>query len=81
MRRKAAPQASQQRALAPGPMAVLRALADRPGRVVSRAELLSALPKGEEGHAVWSEERGAVIARKRACEAGCSPKPVQWGTP
>jgi uroporphyrinogen-III synthase len=40
------------RPLAPGPMAVLRALADRPGRVVSRAELLSALPKGEEGHAV-----------------------------
>ncbi|HSP39145.1 MAG TPA: uroporphyrinogen-III synthase [Frankiaceae bacterium] len=33
--------------LAPAPMAVLRALAERPGRVLSRAELLGALPTSE----------------------------------
>jgi uroporphyrinogen-III synthase len=40
-------------ALAPGPLAVLRALAREPGRVLSRADLLHALP-GENGdeHAV-----------------------------
>lgn len=38
--------------VAPAPMAVLRALAARPGRVVSRRELTSALPSGGEEHAV-----------------------------
>jgi uroporphyrinogen-III synthase len=33
-------------------MAVLRALADAPGRVFSRAELLRALPRGADEHAV-----------------------------
>ncbi|WP_081975411.1 uroporphyrinogen-III synthase [Modestobacter caceresii] len=38
--------------LAPGPMAVLRALARRPGVVVSRADLLSDLSGGGDAHAV-----------------------------
>ncbi|GHF23656.1 uroporphyrinogen III methyltransferase [Amycolatopsis deserti] len=38
--------------VAPAPMAVLRALAREPGRVVSRRELTSALPSGGEEHAV-----------------------------
>ncbi|GAA3169564.1 uroporphyrinogen-III synthase [Blastococcus jejuensis] len=38
--------------LAPGPMAVLRALASRPGHVVPRAELTASLPGGGDGHAV-----------------------------
>ncbi|WP_164702261.1 uroporphyrinogen-III synthase [Modestobacter sp. KNN46-3] len=38
--------------LAPGPMAVLRALARRPGVVVSRADLLSELSGGGDAHAV-----------------------------
>ncbi|PXY32468.1 uroporphyrinogen-III synthase [Prauserella muralis] len=38
--------------VAPAPMAVLRALAERPGRVVSRRELTAALPSGGEEHAV-----------------------------
>jgi uroporphyrinogen-III synthase len=38
--------------LAPGPMAVLRALAARPGAVLSRAELVPVLPGGGDGHAV-----------------------------
>ena len=39
--------------LPPGPMAVLRALARRPGRVLSRSELLIALPgAGSDEHAV-----------------------------
>ena len=38
--------------LAPGPMAVLRALAGRPGTVVSRPELIGSLPGGGDGHAV-----------------------------
>ncbi|MGH3736616.1 MAG: uroporphyrinogen-III synthase [Micromonosporaceae bacterium] len=37
---------------APAPMAVLRALAQRPGRVFARADLLRALPRGADGHAV-----------------------------
>lgn len=40
------------RTVAPAPMAVLRALAERPGRVVSRAELTAVLPDGGEEHAV-----------------------------
>ncbi|MGY1804129.1 uroporphyrinogen-III synthase [Blastococcus sp. SYSU D00922] len=38
--------------LAPGPMAVLRELARRPGHVVPRPELVAALPGGGDGHAV-----------------------------
>ncbi|MGH3714206.1 MAG: uroporphyrinogen-III synthase [Micromonosporaceae bacterium] len=37
---------------APAPMAVLRSLAQKPGRVLSRAELLRTLPRGADGHAV-----------------------------
>ncbi|MEV6831784.1 uroporphyrinogen-III synthase [Amycolatopsis sp. NPDC051102] len=40
------------REVAPAPMALLRALAATPGRVVSRRELISALPGGGEEHAV-----------------------------
>ena len=38
--------------LAPGPMAVLRELARRPGHVVPRPELIGSLPGGKDGHAV-----------------------------
>ncbi|MQA10785.1 MAG: uroporphyrinogen-III synthase [Pseudonocardiaceae bacterium] len=48
------------RPLAPTPMAVLRALAVQPGRVVSRRELIAALPNGGETHAVET-----AIARLR----------------
>lgn len=49
------------RPLAPGPMAVLRALAATPGRVLSRAALLVALPRGADEHAVEM-----AVARLRA---------------
>lgn len=49
------------RPLAPAPMAVLRALAARPGRVMSRAALLRALPQGADEHAVEM-----AVARLRA---------------
>ncbi len=50
------------RQLAPAPMALMRTLARQPGRVVSRSDLLAALPGGgEDTHAV---ETG--IARLRA---------------
>ena len=49
------------RALAPAPMAVLRALAGSPGRVLSRAALLQALPRGADEHAVEM-----AVARLRA---------------
>ncbi len=49
------------RTLAPGPMTLLRALAERPGRVIARAELLRALPRSADGHAVEM-----AIARLRA---------------
>jgi len=38
--------------LAPGPLAVIRALAVEPGRVVSRDELATVLPGDGDGHAV-----------------------------
>jgi hypothetical protein len=38
--------------LPPGPMAVLRELARRPGHVVPRADLIASLPGGGDGHAV-----------------------------
>ncbi|MFI5935685.1 uroporphyrinogen-III synthase [Actinoplanes sp. NPDC051494] len=47
--------------LAPAPMAVLRALATMPGRVLSRAALLRALPRGADEHAVEM-----AVARLRA---------------
>jgi uroporphyrinogen-III synthase len=40
------------RPLAPAPMAVLRALAEVPGRVLARAALLTVLPRGADEHAV-----------------------------
>nr|WP_296076686.1 uroporphyrinogen-III synthase [uncultured Actinoplanes sp.] len=49
------------RPLAPAPMAVLRALATVPGRVLSRAALLHALPPGADEHAVEM-----AVARLRA---------------
>ena len=47
--------------LAPAPMAVLRALASVPGRVLSRAALLRTLPRGADEHAVEM-----AVARLRA---------------
>jgi uroporphyrinogen-III synthase len=52
--------------LAPGPMAVLRALARRPGVVVSRPDLLSELSGGGDAHAVEM-----AVTRLRA--ALCAP--------
>ncbi|MEV4618688.1 uroporphyrinogen-III synthase [Asanoa sp. NPDC049573] len=49
------------RPLAPGPMAVLRALAAEPGRVFPRAALLRTLPRGADEHAVEM-----AVARLRA---------------
>jgi uroporphyrinogen-III synthase len=53
------------RPLAPAPMAVLRALADSPGRVLSRASLLRSLPRGADEHAVEM-----AVARLRAALGG-----------
>lgn len=47
--------------LAPAPMAVLRALATKAGRVLSRAALLPSLPRGADEHAVEM-----AVARLRA---------------
>jgi uroporphyrinogen-III synthase len=61
----------QLRALPPNGMTLLQALARRPGRVVSRAELLAALPgRGNDEHAVET-----AVARLRAALG--SPKLVQ----
>ena len=49
------------RPLAQAPMAVLRALADARGRVLTRTELLAALPRGCDEHAVEM-----AVARLRA---------------
>lgn len=49
------------RPLAPAPMGVLRALAAAPGRVLSRAALMRALPRGADEHAVEM-----AVARLRA---------------
>ncbi|MGA3563337.1 uroporphyrinogen-III synthase [Melissospora conviva] len=49
------------RPLAPAPMAVLRTLANSPGRVLSRTALLRALPPGADEHAVEM-----AVARLRA---------------
>src|SRR5438067_585910 len=53
------------RPMAPAPMAVLRALAAAPGRVLSRAALLTALPRGADEHAVEM-----AVARLRAALGG-----------
>jgi uroporphyrinogen-III synthase len=53
------------RPLAPAPMAVLRALAASPGRVLSRAALLRSLPRGADEHAVEM-----AVARLRAALGG-----------
>ncbi|MET8309842.1 MULTISPECIES: uroporphyrinogen-III synthase [unclassified Micromonospora] len=58
------------RPLAPAPMAVLRALAQSPGRVLSRTALLRALPRGADEHAVEM-----AVARLRA--ALRAPRVVQ----
>ncbi|SUA72931.1 bifunctional uroporphyrinogen-III synthetase/response regulator domain protein [Nocardia otitidiscaviarum] len=61
----------QVRQLAPAPMALMRALARQPGRVVSREDLLAALPGGgEDTHAVET-----AIARLRAGLG--TPKAIQ----
>jgi uroporphyrinogen-III synthase len=51
--------------LAPGPMAVLRALAASPGRVLSRGALLRELPRGADEHSVEM-----AVARLRAALGG-----------
>jgi uroporphyrinogen-III synthase len=53
------------RPLAQAPMAILRALATADGRVLSRAELLCALPRGSDEHAVEM-----AVARLRAALGG-----------
>lgn len=53
------------RPLAQAPMAVLRALAAAGGRVLSRAELLAALPRGSDEHAVEM-----AVTRLRAALGG-----------
>jgi uroporphyrinogen-III synthase len=53
------------RPMAPAPMAVLRALAASPGRVLSRSALLHALPRGADEHAVEM-----AVARLRAALGG-----------
>ena len=55
------------RPVAPAGMALLRALAQQPGRVVSRAELLAALPGGSgDEHAVET-----AMTRLRAASSAC----------
>ena len=51
----------ESRSLAPATMAILGALTARPGTVVSRAELVAALPRGADHHAV-----DMAVARLRA---------------
>jgi uroporphyrinogen-III synthase len=53
--------------LPPAPMAVLRCLAASPGKVLPRAELLAALPRGADEHAVEM-----AVARLRAALGGSS---------
>ncbi|GAB0106716.1 hypothetical protein JMUB6875_57030 [Nocardia sp. JMUB6875] len=61
----------QVRQLAPAPMALMRSLARQPGRVVSREDLLAALPGGgDDTHAVET-----AIARLRAGLG--TPKAIQ----
>jgi uroporphyrinogen-III synthase len=53
--------------LPPAPMAVLRCLAASPGKVLPRGELLAALPRGADEHAVEM-----AVARLRAALGGSS---------
>jgi uroporphyrinogen-III synthase len=53
--------------LPPAQMAILRALAAAPGRVLPRSELLEALPRGADEHAVEM-----AVARLRAALGGTS---------
>jgi len=53
--------------LPPAQMAVLRALAETPGRVMPRSQLLEALPRGADEHAVEM-----AVARLRAALGGSS---------
>jgi uroporphyrinogen-III synthase len=59
------------RAIPPAGMAMLRALARRPGRVVSRAELLAALPGG------GGDEHAVETAMTRLRAALGEPRLVQ----
>jgi uroporphyrinogen-III synthase len=52
LRGRAAVVEGETRPLAQAPMAVMRALTEARGRVLSRAELLTALPRGADEHAV-----------------------------
>jgi uroporphyrinogen-III synthase len=58
--------ASRLAQLAPAPMAVLRALAERPGQVLSRAQLLDALPASESGRRPDEHAVEVAVARLRA---------------
>jgi uroporphyrinogen-III synthase len=55
----------QLRPLPPAQMSVLRALAAQPGKVLPRGELLTALPRGADEHAVEM-----AVARLRAALGG-----------
>ena len=59
------------RALPPAPLAVLRALAEQPGRVLSRAQLRTSLPRdGSDAHAV-EIGRHPVARAARPTRASC----------
>jgi uroporphyrinogen-III synthase len=60
--------------LAPAPMAVLRTLATTPGRVLSRAALQHALPRGADEHAVEM-----AVVRLRATIPGLVQTVVRRG--
>ena len=64
------------REIAPAPMALLRALARQPRRVVSRRELLAELPGGGEGHAV---ETAIGRLRTALCTVGMVQTVVKRG--
>ena len=57
----------QLRPLPPAQMAILRTLATQPGKVLPRSELLAALPRGADEHAVEM-----AVARLRAALGGSS---------
>lgn len=64
------------RPLPSAPMAVLRALADARGRVLSRGELLAALPRGADEHAV---EMAVTRLRSALGDAGLVQTVVKRG--
>ncbi len=61
------------RCLAPAAMALMRTLAARPGRVVSREELLAALPGGRRRHPCRGNGGGAAAVRARRPPRSCRP--------